>query len=66
VQHPGRLVTQREMLQRVWGRQFEEQTNYLRVHLTAIRKKLEPKAGQPRYFITEPRLGYRFEGADQA
>jgi two-component system KDP operon response regulator KdpE len=64
VQHPGRLVTQREMLQRVWGRQFEEQTNYLRVHLTAIRKKLEPKAGQPRYFLTEPRIGYRFEGAD--
>jgi two-component system KDP operon response regulator KdpE len=66
VQHPGRLVTQREILQRVWGRQFEEQTNYLRVHLTAIRKKLEPKAGQPRYFITEPRIGYRFEGADPA
>jgi two-component system, OmpR family, KDP operon response regulator KdpE len=66
VQHPGRLVTQREMLQRVWGPQFEEQTNYLRVHLTAIRKKLEPKAGQPRYFITEPRVGYRFEGAEPA
>ena len=63
VQHPGRLVTQREMLQHVWGAQYEHQTNYLRVHLVAIRRKLEPKPGQPRYFITEPGVGYRFEGA---
>ncbi|MEO5899606.1 MAG: response regulator transcription factor [Ilumatobacteraceae bacterium] len=58
--HPGRLVTQRQLLQTVWGPQYERETNYLRVHLAAIRKKLEPEPGRPRYFITEPGIGYRF------
>ena len=58
--HPGRLVTQRQLLQTVWGPQYERETNYLRVHLASIRKKLEPEPGRPRYFITEPGIGYRF------
>ncbi len=61
VRNPGRLVTQRQLLQQVWGPQYEHETNYLRVHLAAIRKKLEPVPSQPRYFITEPGMGYRFE-----
>ena len=61
VRHPGRLVTQRQLLQDVWGPQYESETNYLRVHLAAIRRKLEPSPAQPRYFITEPGIGYRFE-----
>jgi two-component system, OmpR family, KDP operon response regulator KdpE len=61
VRNPGRLVTQRQLLQDVWGPQYESETNYLRVHLAAIRRKLEPDPGQPRYFITEPGIGYRFE-----
>ena len=61
VRHPGRLVTQRQLLQQVWGPQYEHETNYLRVHLAAIRKKLEPEPGRPRYFVTEPGIGYRFE-----
>ncbi len=61
VRHPGRLITQRQLLQDVWGPQYESETNYLRVHLAAIRKKLEPEAGRPRYFVTEPGIGYRFE-----
>jgi two-component system KDP operon response regulator KdpE len=61
VRHPGRLVTQRQLLQDVWGPQYESETNYLRVHLAAIRRKLEPDPGQPRYFLTEPGIGYRFE-----
>ena len=60
VRHPGRLVTQRQLLQQVWGPQYERETNYLRVHLAAIRKKLEPEPGRPRYFTTEPGIGYRF------
>ena len=60
VRSPGRLVTQRQLLQQVWGPQYEHETNYLRVHLAAIRKKLEPAAGRPRYFVTEPGIGYRF------
>ncbi len=60
VRHPGRLVTQRQLLQQVWGPQYERETNYLRVHLAAIRKKLEPQASRPRYFVTDPGIGYRF------
>jgi len=63
VRHPGRLVTQRQLLQRVWGPQYENETNYLRVHMAAIRRKLEPTPGQPRYFITDPGVGYRFEAS---
>ena len=61
VRNPGRLVTQRQLLQFVWGPQYESETNYLRVHMAAIRRKLEPSPGQPRYFVTEPGIGYRFE-----
>jgi two-component system, OmpR family, KDP operon response regulator KdpE len=63
VRNPGRLVTQRQLLQTVWGPQYEHETNYLRVHLAAIRRKLEPDPGQPRHFITAPGIGYRFEGS---
>jgi len=63
VRHPGRLVTQRQLLQRVWGPQYENETNYLRVHMAAIRRKLEPTPGQPRYFLTDPGVGYRFEAS---
>jgi two-component system, OmpR family, KDP operon response regulator KdpE len=59
--HAGRLVTQRQLLQAVWGPQYEHETNYLRVHLAAIRRKLEPTPSRPRYFVTEPGIGYRFE-----
>lgn len=60
VRHPGRLVTQRQLLQHIWGAPVEMDTNLLRVHLTHIRRKLEPDPSRPRYFITEPRMGYRF------
>ncbi len=58
--HPDRLVTHRELLQEVWGPQYESETNYLRVHLANLRRKLEPDPTRPRYLITEPGLGYRF------
>jgi two-component system KDP operon response regulator KdpE len=61
VRNPGRLVTQRQLLQEVWGPQYERETNYLRVYLAQIRQKLEPDPSRPRYFITEARMGYRFE-----
>lgn len=61
VRHPGRLVTQRQLLQSVWGQTFIEETNYLRVHMTHIRRKLEPDPARPRYFHTEPGLGYRYQ-----
>ena len=61
VRHPGKLVTQRRLLHDVWGPQYETETNYLRVYLAQIRRKLEPDPARPRYFLTEPRMGYRFE-----
>lgn len=61
VRNAGRLVTSRELLQQVWGSQYGDETNYLRVHMAHIRRKLEPEPGRQRYFITEPGLGYRFE-----
>jgi two-component system, OmpR family, KDP operon response regulator KdpE len=64
VRNAGKLVSQRQLLQDVWGPQYGEETNYLRVHMAHIRRKLEPEASRPRYFITEPGMGYRFEGAD--
>ena len=61
VRHPGKLVSQRQLLQEVWGPQYERETNYLRLYLAQIRRKLEPEPSQPRYFVTEPGMGYRFE-----
>jgi two-component system KDP operon response regulator KdpE len=61
VRNPGRLLTQRFLLQQVWGPQYERETNYLRVYMAQVRRKLEPDPSRPRYFITEPGMGYRFE-----
>ena len=59
--NPGRLVTARHLLEEVWGPQYGTETNYLRVHFAHLRRKLEPEPSRPRYFITEPGMGYRFE-----
>ena len=61
VRHRGKLVTQRQLLQEVWGPEYATETNYLRVYMAGLRRKLEPNPSQPRYFITEPGMGYRFE-----
>lgn len=59
--HPGRLLTQKQLLHEVWGPSYDTETNYLRVHFANIRRKLEPTPSAPRYFITEPGIGYRLE-----
>lgn len=56
----GRLVRQTDLLHSVWGPGFERQTNYLRVHLASIRRKLETDPAAPSLFVTEPGIGYRF------
>ena len=61
VRNSGRLVKGRDLLQQVWGPQYGEETNYLRVHMAHIRRKLEPDPGRPRFFLTEPGSGYRFD-----
>jgi two-component system KDP operon response regulator KdpE len=60
--HQGKLISQTQLLKQVWGPDYGEETNYLRVFMAQIRRKLEPDPTHPRYFITEPGMGYRFEG----
>ncbi|WP_406174977.1 response regulator [Streptomyces sp. NBC_00996] len=61
LRHPGRLIAQRQLLQEVWGPAAGGKTNYLRVYMAQLRRKLEADPSHPRYLITEPGMGYRFE-----
>jgi two-component system KDP operon response regulator KdpE len=61
VRHPGRLVSQRQLLQEVWGPTYVDQTHYLRQYVKALRQKLEDDPTRPRHLITEPGMGYRFQ-----
>jgi two-component system KDP operon response regulator KdpE len=60
VRHEGKLVERRALLQEVWGPAYETETNYLRVYMAQLRRKLEPEPAHPRHLITEPGMGYRF------
>jgi two-component system KDP operon response regulator KdpE len=62
ITNPGRLITQKHLLQEVWGVTQSNKTNYLRVYMAQLRRKLETDPAHPRYLITEPGMGYRFEG----
>lgn len=59
--NPGKLITQLQLLHDVWGPDYGEETNYLRVFMAQIRRKLEPNPNSPRHFITEPGMGYRLD-----
>ena len=61
VSHAGKLVPQKQLLTEVWGPAYEHETHYLRVYLAQLRRKLEPDPARPRYLITEPGVGYRFD-----
>jgi len=61
VAHAGKPVPHRELLQAVWGPDYGDQTDYLRVFITHLRKKIEPNPAKPQYILTDPWLGYRFE-----
>lgn len=58
--HPHRLIGRTELLTTVWGPDYGEEANSLRVHMSQIRAKLEPEPSHPRYFLTELGMGYRF------
>jgi len=58
--HPGKLITQTSLLQRVWGPGYETQTHYLRQYMAHLRRKLEDDPARPRHLLTEPGMGYRF------
>jgi two-component system KDP operon response regulator KdpE len=57
----GKLVSQSELLHEVWGPSYHRETNYLRVYLAGLRRKLEADPSRPRHLVTEPGMGYRFE-----
>jgi len=61
VANEGKALPHRRLLQAVWGPDYGEETEYLRVFINQLRKKVEPDPGNPRYILTEPWLGYRFE-----
>jgi two-component system KDP operon response regulator KdpE len=59
--NPGRLITQKQLLQDVWGPGHATATHYLRVYLAQLRRKLEPVPSRPRHLLTEPGMGYHLE-----
>ncbi|MEU6538593.1 response regulator [Streptomyces sp. NPDC047000] len=61
VRNTGRLVGQKQLLQEVWGPSYGTESNYLRVYMAQLRRKLETDPSHPKHFITEPGMGYRFE-----
>src|SRR5215204_3272035 len=61
VSHPGKVLTHRTLMTSIWGGDLAEQTEYLRVFVGQLRKKVEPEPATPRYILTEPWIGYRFD-----
>ena len=61
IKHAGKVLTHRTLLAALWGGNYVEQNEYLRVFVGNLRKKIEPDAATPRYILTEPWIGYRFE-----
>jgi two-component system KDP operon response regulator KdpE len=60
VAKPGKVLTHRMLLQRVWGVEYGDESEYLRVYMGRLRRKLEADPATPRYLVTEPGTGYRF------
>jgi two-component system, OmpR family, KDP operon response regulator KdpE len=61
VRHPGRLVSQQQLIQAVRGSNHDDASHYLRQYMAQLRRKLEPDPARPRHLLTEPGMGYRFE-----
>jgi two-component system KDP operon response regulator KdpE len=61
VRNPGKLVSQRQLLQQVWGPAYQKETDYLRQYMKHLRRKLEDNPARPRHLLTEPGMGYRYQ-----
>jgi two-component system, OmpR family, KDP operon response regulator KdpE len=61
LRRPGQLVEAPQLLTSVWGPGFQQRTNYLRFHMSRLRRKLEDNPARPRYLLTEPGMGYRYQ-----
>jgi two-component system KDP operon response regulator KdpE len=64
--HPGHVISHRELLQAVWGPDYGNQVDYLRVFIKNLRKKVERNPDNPEYILTEPWVGYRFNGIPES
>jgi len=64
VRHPGKVLTHHVLLAAIWGGNYTEQTEYLRVFIGQLRKKIEPDPANPKYILTDPWIGYRFDPGD--
>jgi two-component system KDP operon response regulator KdpE len=60
VTNPGKLLTHQWLLRRVWGPAYQEESQYLRVYVRSLRRKLGDRAAAPRLILTEPGVGYRW------
>lgn len=65
IKNHGKVLTHRVLLGAIWGGDYTEQTEYLRVFLGSLRKKIEPNPSKPQYILTEPWVGYRFDGGGE-
>jgi two-component system KDP operon response regulator KdpE len=61
LRHPGKLLSQRQLLQEVWGPGYADAAGNLRLYMAQLRRKLEPDPARPRWLITEPGMGYRYQ-----
>ena len=61
LRNPGKLLTREMLLSDVWGPYHRNDAGYLRLYVAQLRRKLEPVPSEPRHFLNEPGLGYRFE-----
>ncbi len=59
ISHPNRVLTDRMLLQQVWGANYGSEAHYLHVYVARLRKKIEANPQSPRYLVTEPGVGYR-------
>jgi two-component system KDP operon response regulator KdpE len=67
LRHPGKLLSQKQLLNEVWGPGYADATGNLRLYMAQLRRKLEPDPARPRWLLTEPGMGYRFQPeADRA
>ena len=61
IRHSGKVLTHRTLLANIWGGNYTDQTEYLRVFIRHLRKKIEADPAKPRYILTDPWVGYRFQ-----
>lgn len=61
IKYAGKVVTQKQLLREIWGQEYGEESNYLRVYMAHLRRKLEKDSAQPKFLITEAGVGYRLK-----